>query len=73
MIFGKIKTMSKKISKKEDKIDLNQAKLEIDKQFDIFMSELQIIKRRKNEIMKKIDSIVSKNKLDNIRKKYLNN
>jgi predicted nucleic acid-binding Zn-ribbon protein len=65
--------MIKKTSKKDDKIDLNQAKLEIDKQFDIFMSELQIIKRRKNEIMKKIDSIISKNKLDNIRKKYLNN
>jgi len=53
--------------------DYRELKDQIDKQFNIFMSELQLIKKQKNDIVKKIDSIIAKNKLNNIRKKYLNN
>ncbi|MDD4290150.1 MAG: hypothetical protein PHH83_02630 [Patescibacteria group bacterium] len=62
------------MSQKQQKINnYKELRDQIDKQFNIFMSELQVIKKQKYEILKKIDSIIAKNKLNNIRKKYLNN
>ncbi|HNZ86100.1 MAG TPA: hypothetical protein PLD95_00640 [bacterium] len=45
---------------------------EVDKELNIIMAELSIISKKRNDIVKKIETLMTQKKLENIRKKFLN-
>ncbi len=47
-------------------------KTEKEKKLDLIMAELNIIKNRKNEIMKEAQKILDSKRLNSLRKKFLN-
>ncbi len=50
-----------------------QAKSEKEKKLDLIMAELNIIENRRVEIMKEAKKILNSERLNNLRKKFLNN
>ena len=46
---------------------------QVDREINMIMAELHIIEQKKNNILQKIDSLVTEKKMENVRKKFLNN
>lgn len=46
---------------------------QIDREFNVIMSELYIIEQKKNKIMKKLDTIITEKKVQHLRNKLINN
>ncbi|HNV97147.1 MAG TPA: hypothetical protein PKL13_02405 [bacterium] len=45
---------------------------QIDREFNIIMSELYILEQKKNKILKQLETIITEKKVQHLRKKFLN-